>query len=94
MGVCDAFLQLSYSASPEISVFVDGKKTGYSTTAINTIAIKTEKGSHTIDIVASPSKLRRTLFLISAATAIAAVWIIVWMIIASAFGRHKIFKHT
>ncbi|MBI2143507.1 hypothetical protein HYU20_04175, partial [Candidatus Woesearchaeota archaeon] len=63
----DAFLQLSYSASPEISVIVDGKETSHYTTAINTIAVKTSKGKHTIEIVASPSKLRRSLFVIAAA---------------------------
>lgn len=86
----DAFLQLSYSASPETSVFVDGKETSYYTTAINTIAIKTSKGEHTIEVVASPSKLRKTLFTISAAVAAAAAV----LLIAKLFGRHKIFKRA
>lgn len=65
----DAFLQLSYAASPEISVLVDGKKTDHYTTAVGTIAIKTSKGEHTLEVVARPSKLRQTLFIVAAATA-------------------------
>lgn len=65
----DAFLQLSYAASPEVSVLVDGKKVNYHTTAIGTIAITTSKGEHTIEVVAKPSKLRQTLLIVAAATA-------------------------
>jgi hypothetical protein len=61
----DAFLQLSYAASPEISVFVDGNEVYYYITAINTIAVETTAGNHTIDIVAKPSKLRKTLFFLA-----------------------------
>ncbi len=85
----DAFLQLSYSASPEIGVLVDGRKNEYYTTAISTIAIRTSKGEHTIDIVASPSKLRETLFFISAATAACLAGILAWRtrMFRKAFGR-------
>jgi len=85
----DAFLQLSYSASPEISVLVDGQETEYYTTAVSTIAIKTSKGEHTIDIVASPSRLRATLFFISAATAAGLAIILAarTRIVRRAFGR-------
>ncbi len=65
----EAFLQLSYAASPEISVLVDGEKVNYHTTAIGTIAIRTSNGKHTIEVVARQSKLRQTLFWVSAATA-------------------------
>ena len=65
----DAYLQLSYAASPEISVLVDGVKVNYYTTAVETMAIRTTKGEHTIEIIAKPSKLRETLFIVAAATA-------------------------
>ncbi len=66
----DAFLQLSYAAGPEISVLVDSEKVNYHTTAVGTIAIKTSGGEHTIEIVARPSRLRQTLFVAAAATAV------------------------
>lgn len=65
----DAFLQLSYAASPEISVLVDGEKADYHTTAVGTIAVRTSKGEHTIEIFARPSKLRQTLFIAATVTA-------------------------
>ncbi len=65
----DAFLQLSYAASPEISVLVDGEKADYYTTAVGTIAIRTSKGEHTIEVAAKPSRLRQALFIVAAATA-------------------------
>ncbi len=65
----DAFLQLSYAASPEISVLVDGEKVSYYTTAVGTIAIRASKGEHTIEVVARPSKLRQTLFVVATVTA-------------------------
>ncbi|MAG15603.1 hypothetical protein CMO88_00925 [Candidatus Woesearchaeota archaeon] len=61
----DAFLQLSYSHSPYLSVKIDGKETEYWKTAINTIAVKTEPGEHTITIQGKQSTLRKQLMLVS-----------------------------
>ncbi len=55
----DAFLQLSYSHSPYLSVKIDGKETEYWKTAINTVAVKTTKGEHKITIQARQSRLRK-----------------------------------
>lgn len=63
----DAFMQLSYSHSPYISVKIDGKETEYWKTAINTIAVKTTKGEHTITIQARQSRLRKLLIPVSLA---------------------------
>ncbi len=73
----DAFLQLSYSASPELSVFVDGKKVVHYRTAVNTVAIRTAKGSHSIEVRLSPSRLRKALFAVAAAAAAVSVAILI-----------------
>ncbi len=57
----DAFLQLSYSHSPSLSVKIDGRDAEYWKTAINTIAVRTEKGEHTITIEGKQSRLRKLL---------------------------------
>ncbi len=63
----DAFLQLSYSHSPYLSVKMDGKGTEYWKTAINTIAVRTAEGKHTITIQARQSRLRKLLMPVSLA---------------------------
>ncbi len=63
----EAFLQLSYSHSPYLSVKIDGKETEYWKTAINTIAVKTAEGGHTITIEARQSRLRKLLIPVSLA---------------------------
>ncbi len=63
----DAFLQLSYSHSPSLSVRIDGEETEYWKTAINTIAVKTAEGEHTITIEARQSRLRKLLIPVSLA---------------------------
>ncbi len=62
-----AFLQLSYSHGSQLSVKMDGKETGYWKTAINTIAVKTAEGEHTITIEARQSQLRTILMPVSLA---------------------------
>ncbi len=71
----DAFLQLSYSHSPQLSVKMDGKETEYWKTAINTIAVKTEKGKHTITIQAKQSRQRKLLMPVSLAGVILMVYL-------------------
>ncbi len=71
-----AYLQLSYSHSPYLSVKIDGKETGYWKTAINTIAVKTEKGQHTVTIEGKQSRLRKLLFSVSLAGLFLAVYLI------------------
>lgn len=71
----DAFLQLSYSHSPHFSVKIDGKETAYWKTAINTIAVKTAAGQHTLTIEAKQGMLRKQLMLVSAAAAILVIYL-------------------
>ncbi len=71
----DAFLQLSYSHSPYLSVKIDGKEAEYWKTAINTIAVKTTRGEHTITIQARQSRLRKILMPVSLAGLALAVYL-------------------
>ncbi len=69
----EAFLQLSYSYSQHLSVKIDGKETPYWKTAIDTIAVKTKAGAHTITIEGKQSAQRKGLLAASgAAIALAA----------------------
>lgn len=63
----DAFLQLSYSHSPSLSVKIDGKEAEYWKTAINTITVKAERGQHTVTIEGKQSRLRKLLMPVSLA---------------------------
>ncbi len=71
----DAFLQLSYSHSPHLSVKTDGNETEYWKTAINTIAVRTTEGKHTITIEARQSRLRKLLMPVSLAGLALAVYL-------------------
>ena len=55
----DAFLQLSYAYSSHLSVRIDGAEVPFHRTAMDTIAVKTDRGVHRLEIEGKPSSLRR-----------------------------------
>ncbi len=71
----EAFLQLSYSHNPHLSVKIDGTETAYWKTAINTIAVKTTAGKHTITIEGKQSAARKGLFGVSAAAIVLLIFL-------------------
>ena len=72
----DAFLQLSYAYGSHLSVRIDGQEKEYWKTSINTIAVKTDAGQHTITIQGKASGLRKQLMFVSLAGLLVAIYLL------------------
>ena len=55
----EAFLQLSYAYSDHLSLRIDGVEVPFHRTAMDTIAVRTDRGAHRLEIEGRPSGLRR-----------------------------------